>query len=541
LRNILIWIFGAFIILSIITLPRNPLQNDDAALYALAAKNTVIHNQWLAQFVTPGDPSSFLDKPPLGIWLLAFPLKVMGASELTVHIPNVIYYLVLLMLLFFSLSYLASKKLALYSTLIAATSFCLVAYSRTPKLDVLLTLSVTASHFLFFAFLKRNDFRYLMLFTLSLAFGFLIKSGFGVLFPVLTILFLMLFHPPIRNKIFQLLLTPYALLNLLLFLLMVGGVLGVQSFSLKDQWLPYLKSITIQSKYNTAYLGLGFHYPIIGFLLLALFPWSPLWLSALKIPKPRKAVSSPLNTKHSKLTLSDYSSFWFWSNVSFLLFFYQQNDLRTFTVFVPPLAILAATKLIFIQKKSKSPISCFLWGLFFLILLGVILTKVILNPVNTQGISLKAAVPPLILFTFSLFLFFLYLWRPKELKFILAFLLICLSYVVLFYQTKPLADAFNSNVTWPKIIQNYRAKGAKFYLYRPSDRPLFFSPDLAYVDFMAGPADKYFWTKSNLLQSLFKERVILLSDTKSLEKLNLKIYYKKLAQDSYSSMILISP
>jgi hypothetical protein len=79
-HKILFLILLLFLASSFITLPRNPLLNDDAALYALAAKNAIIHNQWLAQFVTPGDASSFLDKPPLGIWLLAWIPRIIGVS-----------------------------------------------------------------------------------------------------------------------------------------------------------------------------------------------------------------------------------------------------------------------------------------------------------------------------------------------------------------------------------------------------------------------------------------------------------------------------
>jgi hypothetical protein len=118
-------------------------------------------------------------------------------------------------------------------------------------------------------------------------------------------------------------------------------------------------------------------------------------------------------------------------------------------------------------------------------------------------------------------------------------LLICLSYSVLFYNTKPLADAFNPDLTWPSIIKEHRSKEAKFYIYRPPDRRLFYSPDLFWVDFMAGPADKYFWEKKDLLKRLGKGKAIVLSDTKSWEKLGFKMNFKKLARDNYSSLILI--
>jgi hypothetical protein len=236
---------------------------------------------------------------------------------------------------------------------------------------------------------------------------------------------------------------------------------------------------------------------------------------------------------YPKLTLSDFCNIWFWSNVLFLLFFYQQNDLRTFTVFVPPLAILAGMRLL---KLRRSP-WLMGWQLFFLAIFSMILIAAIMNPVNPQGFSLKAAILPFALFTLSLIPLTSYLWKPKHSKFVITFALVCVSYSVLFYNTKPIADAFNPDLTWPGIIKEQRDKGAKFYIYRPPDRQLFYSPDLFWVDFMAGPADRYFWDKKELLKSLTKVKAIVLSDTKSWEKLNFKSV-KVLAQDSYSRLIL---
>ncbi|MDD5593775.1 MAG: glycosyltransferase family 39 protein, partial [Candidatus Margulisbacteria bacterium] len=228
-RLILIGLLVIFLAGCFLTLPRNPLQNDDAALYALAARNAVVHNMWLAQFISPGDASSFLDKPPLGIWLLAWPLKLFGVSEMNVHIPNVLYFVILLGLMYFSLSKLAGKRLALNATLLAATSLCLVVYSRAPKLDVLLTLFVFTAHISLYAFLKKNNPSYLIPFTLSLACGFLVKSGFGLLLPGLTVLFLLLFNAQARKKLLGILVTRYSLLNSAVFLALVGGVLALQA------------------------------------------------------------------------------------------------------------------------------------------------------------------------------------------------------------------------------------------------------------------------------------------------------------------------
>jgi len=514
-RHNLILILLLFLFLSIcfLSLPRNPLQNDDAANYALMVKNAVVHNLWLAQFVTPGDRSSFMDKPPLGIWLLAWLPKLAGVNELTVHIPNVIYFILLLGIMYWSLAKLAGKKLALYAALIAATSLCLVVYSRAPKLDVLLTLFVFTAHLSLFTYLKKNGHSYLIPFTLSLACGFLVKSGFGILLPALTVLFLLIFNAPARKKLSAILVTRYSLLYSCLFLATVGGVLALQAIPLGDQFLPYLKAITIQSKYNSGYTGPGFYSSVFGFLLITIFPWTPLFFSALK---------PNLNT---------FCNVWFWSNFLFLLFFYRQNDLRTFTVLVPPLAILAGLRLLHLRCSAW----LIGWQIFFVIVFTLLLIVGIIRPVNQAGFSLADALLPFALFTAALIPLTFYLWRPQPFKLVVTYALVVLAYSVLFYNTKPIADAFNPDIKWPAMIKEQRAAGVKFYIYRPTDRELFYSPDLTWVDFMAGPADRYFWDGQELKQSLKTGKAVVLSDTKSWGKLKLDL--PVLVRDNYSLIV----
>ncbi|MDD5593776.1 MAG: hypothetical protein PHG97_03435, partial [Candidatus Margulisbacteria bacterium] len=179
------------------------------------------------------------------------------------------------------------------------------------------------------------------------------------------------------------------------------------------------------------------------------------------------------------------------------------------------------------------------WQIFFVVVFSLLLIAGIVRPVNQQGFSLAAALLPFALFTASLFPLTSYLWKPNATKFAVTFALICLSYSVLFYKTKPIANAFNPDVKWPAIVKEYRNEGFKFYIYRPPDRQLFYSPDLFWVDFMAGPADRYFWDKDDLEKSLAKGEAIVLSDTASWRRLRHSGMISILAKDSYSSLIKI--
>jgi len=522
IKRILLIFLLLFIAVSFISLPRNPLQNDDASLYALAAKNAIVHGQWLAQFISPGDLSSFLDKPPLGIWLLAWFPKLVGLNELTIHFPNVLYYAILLFILYRMVSWLATKELAFNSTLIAATSLALVVYSRAPKLDVLLTLFMLTAHLSLYAYLKKDKPVYLYPFALSLAFGFLVKSGFGLIMTATLLIFLFIFNAEARQKLLKALFSFHSAMSLLLLLAIVGGVLYAQSFALKGEWLNYLRSITIQSKYNTSYLGFGFYYNIFGLLLITLFPWMPAFFRGLK-----------LKLIESKLDLSSFCRLWFWSNFLFFLFLYRQTDFRTFTILVPPMAILAGTVL---EEKKGSKVTI-AWAIHYLIIFSLILLSIIYYPKNQQGFSLIDAIIPVALFVASLLALTIYFWKPSGSKLAVSFVLVCLSYSVLFWNTQPIADAFNPDLKWPAMIKQYQADGYRFYIYRPPDRQLFYSPDLFWVDFMAGPADRYFWDGKELTANLDKGKAMVLSDTNSWEKLKIS-NEQIIAKDSYSTLII---
>lgn len=515
----LIILLFIFLVISFVTLPYNPLLNDDAALYALAVKNAIGANQWLAQFITPGDPQSFLDKPPLGIWLLAAPLKIcaLHVNELTIHIPNLIYYTILLLLLYFYLP----KKLGLLTAVIAATSLALVVYARTPKLDLLLTLFSTLSLLSLYRLLKEEKIIFLYLAAFSTAGAGLIKSGFGLIIPGTSIIGLLLLVPEFRQKARRYLFSYHLWLSLLLSTAAVGGILLWQKTALEGEWLNYLRSFTIQSKYNVSYLGFGWHYSIIGLLLITLFPWTPLFL--VDIFKIKRA-----------LTLRTFCLIWAWSNFLFLFFFYNQTDFRTFTFFVPPLAILAAQKLLAL-KRFRLGLS--LWNLFFLLVFTAATVMLIIKPYNPDGFYLGGAILPLALFTLSLLSLSIFYLRPARLLFIFSLALVMAAYSLLFYNTKPIADAFNPDVSWPTLIDKQVSTGKSFVIYRPRDRNLFFSPDLFYIDFMAGPADFYFWEPQKLKDFLTRHDAVVLSDSKSWGKLNL-LHWRVLAKDNYSQLMI---
>ncbi|MFA6431250.1 MAG: glycosyltransferase family 39 protein [Candidatus Margulisiibacteriota bacterium] len=527
----IIFAFILFVLASLFYLPRNPLIYDDAALYALTAKNTIINNDWLAQYITPGDKTSFIDKPPLGIWMIALPMKILGVSELTVHIPNILYLFTLLGIMYLFLKKFSNKKVALYSILIAATSLGFILFSRTPKLDIPLTLFTTTGILSLYAYLKQGKLWQFYLFGIMAALGFLVKTGFGIIFPALTLLSIYLLSSVARNKLNKFVFSKHFIFLIIICTALIGSIISLQYISLQEQWIPYLKSITIQSKYNTSYLGFGFYYQIIGYILLAIFPWG-----AVCLPMLFKRINVGQALALHKISIRVFCLYWFWSGILFLLFFYKQNDLRTFVVFIPPLAILGGIRLAAFDYYSKRRLADILWNLFYMIVFTAIFIAMILKPVNQDGIKLNAVIEPLFWFVAFLYLLFIYLLRLNKKVFITSLFILVMGYATLFYNTPRIAGAFNPNLKWLGIIQEHRKTATPLFIYRPQDRNLFYSPDLFWVDFMAGPADGYFWDSASLKYAVKDRFSLILSDTKSLEKLG--ITYETFARDSYSSLVL---
>ncbi len=166
-----------FGLISLLTLPWNPLLNDDASFYALAIKNCVTHGQWFAQYLTPSDPTSFLDKPPLGIWALSLPTLFLGVNELWVHVANVLYGIFFVGIFYGTLVRLGLKKISGVASGICATSLAFLVYSRSPKLEILLTITVWLAGVCLFRLIKtKKPVFFYGLATATVA-GFLIKSG----------------------------------------------------------------------------------------------------------------------------------------------------------------------------------------------------------------------------------------------------------------------------------------------------------------------------------------------------------------------------
>lgn len=505
-----------FAIISLLTIAINPLIIDDASMYALAIKNAVIYNAWFAPVFTPGDISSYLDKPPLGIWILSIIPKIFGVSIVTVHITNVFVFFLLGWFLYRFLLKEADRDTAVFSAMVALTSLILVIFSRTPKLDMLIALTLMLSHFELFKFIKYKKVKYAYFFTFFCAIGFLIKSGFALVFPVMTIFSLLIFKD-IRVFLFRTLFSKHGILNVIFLIVIIATVLLMQKPFFGELWIDYLKSFTITSKYNTSYLGLTFNLSAIILLVLSVFPWIGCVMVSVK------EISKEFN-------FYVFTLFWLISNTVFVILFYKQTDVRTFVMLSVPLIILIAFSLSAVLSMKKKNITAvvvnFLLGIIFL--LGTILL------ISKNDVLFLLAVSfSLVFFSFSLFYI-----RPTKKILAIAFLIICLSYTVLFFQVSGIVDRNNDFKKYPEIINSYQKIGYKFVIFRPAGRPTVMSNDHTYIDFVKGPADYYVWEYSKLDELLEGKKVILILDPKSFEKIKDKYNLQVIEQNRDSVLVV---
>jgi len=506
IRKKLLTIFYAFAGISLITLAINPLLSDDAAMYALAIKNMILHNQWLGPLMTPGHLASFLDKPPLGLWLIGIFPKLLGTNLVTVHIGNVLFFGCILFFLYVGLKKMGRPKIALYATLIASTSFVLVVYSRTPKLDILLTLLLTMIHLKMFEFFKFNSKKAFFEMFLLMGIGFLIKSGFALVLPFLTFVFVYVLYSPQRKtvKIFSF----DSILALGLLIAFPLLILGAQYTYFGEYWLSYLKSVTFTSKYHSSYLGLNLNLNNFGFLLVAIFPWTPLFLSTLK-----------LKFKKRRFDLKSFCYLWFLSNFLFFLFLFKLTDLRSFTVLVPSLAILGAYRIQALLSNPRKWGHRFskIWGVFFTIIFLLIPLGLIIDPKDPNG---PITVITLLAFGFSQLVITFFIFKPSEKKLMIGYLSSVIAFSILYMSSSQIAIENNHFRGWVQTLKNYQKNKYQIVFYRPPGRNLIMTSDLAYVDFFSRKGSRYFWNEKSLQKFVnTNEEIVLVTNPRSYQKI----------------------
>ena len=460
-----------FLVVAAFVFPAVTLQTDDASMYAAAIRNAVLFHDWVLPTLDPSSVAAFLDKPPVGIWLLSIIPAILGFSQFSLHLTNVLLWGLSAAVMTWGVSRFASRNWARWSGLILMTSIAAVVYSRSPKLEIAMMLCLILIHGGIFGWIKQRKPVYLYATFAAIAVGFLIKTGFAVVLPGLTVLGMVAVFPAARNAIVPTLKSLHFWVAVVMCKLIVIVPLAVQYYAYPQVFPAYLNSILLTSKYNRAYLGLGLHGSIFLFLILAALPWVPFAISSIagRLKRPPKRIFS------LPFTLDRFAVVWLFASTSFLVLAYQQVDFRTAVMLLPPIAVLAARG---VQKRID-----WRWLMPWPILLGIAGLIFVLNPANfplARGVVMAITVGLIGFYGGWM------LNRP-----LIAVRCLIVTFALFFAYEPRLVPLFSTHYADADVIGRYRSLGFEFIVMRPQDRPLKMRADLCFEDVIVGPADQY--------------------------------------------------
>ena len=234
------------------------------------------------------DNKIFWDKPPLFFWILdifyfLFNKISFLSQEFIVRIPSVIAALSVVAMIYFQTKKNISKKIAIISALILATTVEFVIFSRVSILDMILTANIAISTYcgLMTYFVKETNKKYFWwLFYAFSAFGVLTKGIPAVVVPFGTMFFVGLKYKNLK-EFFK---PQYFIVGALIFLLIslpwhlmmfhIHGNEFIKEYIIKHHFKRFLGSNEIGREHTLIYYLPTF---LIGFL-----PWSLSFILGLK-------------------------------------------------------------------------------------------------------------------------------------------------------------------------------------------------------------------------------------------------------------------
>ena len=188
------------LVLIVISLPfffyklgQSSLVSWDEAWYAEIAKNI---NKTGNLFELYFNGSKYYDHPPFGFWMIALSQKIFGINEFGARAASAIFAIIAVIFLYLLGKEFFSKKVGFFSALALSSAPWFVYRARSGNLDIFLTALFVVTIYL--AFKVANNKKYLLVFSLSLAFLFLTKTM--VPFTIIPALIIIFFRSSLFGK-----------------------------------------------------------------------------------------------------------------------------------------------------------------------------------------------------------------------------------------------------------------------------------------------------------------------------------------------------
>jgi 4-amino-4-deoxy-L-arabinose transferase-like glycosyltransferase len=147
----------------------------DATLYAIIAKNIVLHNDWINLI---GDGHDWLDKPHLPFWLIAVSYKIFGINDIAYKVPGFAFFLVGIIYCYKTAQLLFKSNIARVATIIYVSALHIFIAVFDVKAEAYLTTCILAASFHLLKSLDNKTYWHIVWASLFAAAAVLIKGVF---------------------------------------------------------------------------------------------------------------------------------------------------------------------------------------------------------------------------------------------------------------------------------------------------------------------------------------------------------------------------
>ncbi len=352
-----------YLLLYVLPLGNRQLAIPDETRYAEIPREMLISGDW----VTPRlDGLRYFEKTPLGYWLNAASISVLGENSFAARLPSALAAgLTILLVFLFSLKIFPGRRIAVLAAFIQMTFLGVYVLGTFSVLDNFLTLFLSAGIMSYYLAVKESDNKlawgYYIAAGLSLGLAFLTKGFLAMVIPFIVLAPWLIWHRHWR----ALLVKGWVVLLIAVLVALPWAIL----IQLRESdfwhyffWIEHVKRfIGVNAQHKAP-----FYYFLVIFPVLA-FPWFSL------VPA---AITGLRNSTHKSETLR---FLWLWLLLPLIFFSTSNGKLVTYVLpCFPPLAILVAMGLEnYLCTKNNR---LFNFGLIFnslvlLLLLGLLISQ----------------------------------------------------------------------------------------------------------------------------------------------------------------------
>lgn len=364
-----------FIILCIVLLlpsVNRDLHYVDELRYVEVAREMTETGEWL---VPHFGGRIYADKPPVYFWVLNLSKYFFGDyTTLAMVLPSIISSIIICLLTLYFSSMITNKKNSLLASLVLVTSFMFFGLSIFVRMDMLMTIFITASLLAFFIGYRSRESgkeKYYLLSFLFMGLATVIKGPAGFLDPIVVILGFLIFEKNLKELKKMRLLRGFSLfLGVILLWIVPAVITGGREYAYQLLIVQTLgRSVDSFAHQSPIY------YYLINFPLVFL-PWS-FFLGAgfIYYLQKRKKLSSDI-----KFLLA-----WFW--MPLLLFSFFSGKIIIYLLPITPAAALIVADFINRVLANKNDRKYLVVPTLFTIIL-FILTAALASFKTVEGVSL---------------------------------------------------------------------------------------------------------------------------------------------------------